>query len=81
MIKGRDAQVASRPVYVAVGVNLKGERDLLGLWPGPTGGEGAKAWMSMLTELKNRGVADVLIACCDGLKGLPDAIRTVCGPR
>jgi hypothetical protein len=51
------------------GVNLDGERDVLGLWLGPTGGEGAKQWMSMLTELKNRGVADALIVCCDGLKG------------
>lgn len=77
MIKVRDAQVANRPVYVAIGVNLEGERDVLGLWLGPTGGEGAKQWMTMLTELKNRGIVDVLIACCDGLKGLPDAIRTV----
>jgi putative transposase len=75
VIKVRDSQVANRPVYVVIGVNMDGERDVLGLWLGPTGGEGAKQWMSMLTELKNRGVADVLIACCDGLKGLPDAIR------
>lgn len=75
VIKVRDAQVANRPVYVAIGVNMDGDRDVLGLWLGPTGGEGAKQWMSMLTELKNRGVADALIVCCDGLKGLPDAIR------
>jgi len=75
MIKVRDAQVANRPVYVAIGVNLDGERDVLGMWLGPTGGEGAKQWMTMLTELKNRGVGDALIVCCDGLKGLPDAIR------
>jgi transposase-like protein len=75
VIKVRDAQVANRPVYVAIGVNLEGERDVLGLWLGPTGGEGAKQWMTMLTELKNRGIADALIVCCDGLKGLPDAIR------
>ena len=75
VIKVRDAQVANRPVYVAIGVNLDGERDVLGLWLGPTGGEGAKQWMSMLTELKNRGALDALIVCCDGLKGLPDAIR------
>lgn len=75
VIKVRDAQVANRPVYVAIGVNLDGERDVLGLWLGPTGGEGAKQWMTMLTELRNRGIADVLIVCCDGLKGLPDAIR------
>jgi putative transposase len=75
VIKVRDSQVANRPVYVAIGVNLDGERDVLGLWLGPTGGEGAKQWMTMLTDLKNRGIADVLIVCCDGLKGLPDAIR------
>ena len=75
VIKVRDAQVANRPVYVAIGVNLDGERDVLGLWLGPTGGEGAKQWMTMLTELRNRGIADALIVCCDGLKGLPDAIR------
>jgi putative transposase len=75
VVKVRDAQVANRPVYVAIGVNLDGERDVLGLWLGPTGGEGAKQWMTMLTELRNRGVADALIVCCDGLKGLPDAIR------
>lgn len=75
VIKVRDAQVANRPVYVAVGVNLDGDRDVLGLWLGPSGGEGAKQWATMLTELRNRGIADVLIVCCDGLKGLPDAIR------
>jgi putative transposase len=75
VIKVRDSQVANRPVYVVIGVNLDGERDVLGMWLGPTGGEGAKQWMTMLTELKNRGVADALIVCCDGLKGLPDAIR------
>jgi putative transposase len=75
VVKVRGSQVANRPVYVALGVNLEGERDVLGLWLGPSGGEGAKQWMSMLTELKNRGVLDALIVCCDGLKGLPDAIR------
>jgi putative transposase len=75
VIKVRDSQVANRPVYVVIGVNLEGERDVLGLWLGPTGGEGAKQWMTMLTELKNRGVADALIVCCDGLRGLPEAIR------
>jgi putative transposase len=75
VVKVRGSQVANRPVYVAIGVDLEGERDVLGLWLGPTGGEGAKQWMTMLTELRNRGVADALIVCCDGLKGLPDAIR------
>ena len=77
VVKVRDTRVANRPVYVAIGVNLDGERDVLGLWMGPTGGEGAKQWMTMLTELRNRGVRDVLITCCDGLKGLPDAVRTI----
>lgn len=75
VIKVRGSQVANRPVYVAIGVNLDGERDVLGLWLGPAGGEGAKQWATMLGELRNRGIADVLIVCCDGLKGLPDAIR------
>lgn len=74
-VKIRDGQVANRPVYVAMGVNLEGERDVLGMWVGPSGGEGAKFWMSVLTELRNRGIADCFIVCCDGLKGLPDAIR------
>jgi transposase-like protein len=75
VIKVRDTQVANRPVYVAVGVDLEGERDVLGLWLGPSGGEGAKQWMTMLTELRNRGLRDALVVCCDGLRGLPDAIR------
>jgi len=75
VVKVRDSRVANRPVYVAIGVNLDGERDVLGLWLGPSGGEGAKQWMTMLTELRNRGIGDALIVCCDGLKGLPDAIR------
>ena len=76
VVKVRDSQVANRPVYVAIGVNLDGHREVLGLWIGPSGGEGSKQWATMLTELKNRGLADALIVCCDGLKGLPDAIRT-----
>ena len=74
VVKVRDAQVANRPVYVAIGVDLAGDRDVLGLWLGPAGGEGAKQWVTMLTELRNRGLADALIVCCDGLRGLPDAI-------
>jgi len=74
VLKVRDGQVTNRPVYVAVGITLDGQRDVLGLWVGPTGGEGAKQWMTMLTDLRNRGITDVLIACCDGLKGLPAAI-------
>ena len=72
-VKIRDGQVANRPIYVAIGVSVDGDRDILGLWIGQ-GGEGAKYWATVLTEIKNRGVADVCIVCCDGLKGLPDAI-------
>ena len=75
VVKIRDGQVANRPVYVAMGINLDGQRDVLGMWVGPTGGEGAKFWATVLTELRNRGIADAFIVCCDGLKGLPDAIR------
>jgi putative transposase len=75
VVKIRDGQVANRPIYVAMGVNMDGERDVLGMWVGPTGGEGAKFWMTVLTELRNRGVADTFIVCCDGLKGLPESIR------
>ena len=67
-------RVSNRPVYVALGINCHGERDVLGMWVG-TGGEGAKAWMGYLTELRNRGVADVCVVACDGLKGLPEAIE------
>jgi putative transposase len=76
VVKVRDGQVRNKPIYVVVGVTVHGERDILGLWAGG-GGEGAKFWLQVLTELKNRGVADVCIAVCDGLKGLPDAITTV----
>ncbi|NKY31453.1 Transposase for insertion sequence element IS905 [Nocardia gamkensis] len=75
-VKIRDGQVTNRPIYVVIGVTVAGERDILGLWAGD-GGEGAKFWLAVLTEIKNRGVADVCIAVCDGLKGLPEAITTV----
>jgi putative transposase len=75
-VKIRDGQVANRPIYVALGVTVDGERDILGLWAGD-GGEGAKYWLHVLTEVKNRGVADCLIVVCDGLHGLPDAISAV----
>ena len=74
VVKIRDGQVTNRPVYSAVGVTVDGERDILGLWVG-NGGEGAKFWLQVLTEIKNRGVADVCIVVCDGLKGLPEAIE------
>jgi putative transposase len=76
MVKVRDGQVASRPVCAAIGVSLAGEKDILGLWAG-TGGEGAKFWMSVLTDLRNRGVADVFFLVCDGLKGLPEVVGNV----
>jgi putative transposase len=78
-VKIRDGQVANRPIYVALAVTCEGRRDILGLWAGDSssGGEGAKYWLHVLTELKNRGVADVLMVVCDGLTGLPDAIGTV----
>ena len=74
VLKIRSGQVANRPVYVALGITLEGQRDVLGLWIGPSGGEGAKQWMNMMSELRNRGILDACIVCCDGLKGLPEAI-------
>src|SRR3954464_1598983 len=76
VVKVRDGQVANRPFYTAIGVTLAGERDILGLWAG-TGGEGAKFWMSVLTDLRNRGVRDVFFLVCDGLKGLPEVVSNV----
>ncbi len=76
VIKVRDGQVANRPFYAAIGVTLAGDRDILGLWAG-TGGEGAKFWMGVLTDLKNRGVKDTFFLVCDGLKGLPEVVSNV----
>ena len=75
-VKIREGQVANRPIYVAIGVTVDGERDILGLWAGE-GGEGAKYWAHVLTEIKNRGTKDVCILVCDGLTGLPDAVSSV----
>jgi transposase-like protein len=82
--KIRDGKVANRPIYVALAVTCEGRRDILGLWageaPSVTGspvGEGAKYWLHVLTEIRNRGVGDVLMVVCDGLTGLPDAISAV----
>ncbi|MGR8010657.1 IS256 family transposase [Streptomyces hypolithicus] len=75
-VKIRDGQVANRPIYVALAVTAEGHRDILGLWAGD-GGEGAKHWLRVLSELKNRGVEDVLMLVCDGLKGLPNAVGEV----
>ncbi|MEZ2388531.1 IS256 family transposase [bacterium RCC_150] len=76
VVKVRDGQVANRPIYAAIGVTLAGEKDILGLWAG-TGGEGAKFWMSVLTDIKNRGVKDSFFLVCDGLKGLPEVVGNV----
>ncbi|WP_433549952.1 IS256 family transposase [Micromonospora zamorensis] len=76
VVKVRDGQVANRPFYAAIGVTLDGEKDILGLWAG-SGGEGAKFWMSVLTDLRNRGVKDVFFLVCDGLKGLPEVVTNV----
>jgi transposase-like protein len=83
-VKIRDGKVANRPIYVALAVTCEGRRDILGLWageaPSVTGGpvgEGAKYWLHVLTEIKNRGVGDVLMVVCDGLTGLPDAVSAV----
>ena len=67
--------VRNRAIYVAIGVNLKGNKEVLGLWTNEA--EGAKFWLQVLTDLKNRGVADIFIACVDGLTGFPKAIETV----
>jgi putative transposase len=77
-VKIRDGQVANRPIYVALAVTVEGRRDILGMWAGEHGdGEGAKFWLRVLTEIRNRGTQDVCIAVCDGLKGLPDAVAAV----
>jgi putative transposase len=73
IVKVRDGQVANRPIYAAIGVTLAGEKDILGLWAG-SGGEGAKFWLSVLTDLRNRGIKDVFFVVCDGLKGLPEVV-------
>ncbi|MFI0479673.1 IS256 family transposase [Actinomadura sp. 9N215] len=75
-VKIGDGQVANRPIYIALAVMVDGRRDILGLWAG-NGGEGAKYWLQVLTEIRSRGVADACMVVCDGLSGLPDAIETV----
>ena len=71
----QDKLVINKAIYLALGVNLEGHKELLGMWLSEN--EGAKFWLNVLTELQNRGVKDILIACVDGLKGFPDAITTV----
>lgn len=74
-VRDDSKKVVSKAAYTCLGVELNGRKDLLGLWVGEA--EGANFWLSVLTELRNRGVKDILIACIDGLKGFPDAIQTV----
>ncbi len=71
----QDRRVINKSIYLALGVNMEGHKELLGMWLSEN--EGAKFWLNVLTELQNRGVKDILIACVDGLKGFPDAINTV----
>jgi len=76
VVNGRtDGKATKKAVYIALGLDLQGKKDVLGLWIGEA--EGAKFWMGIMTELNNRGVEDILIACIDGLKGLPEAINAV----
>lgn len=75
-VKVRDAgAVRTKAVYLAIGINMQGEKEVLGLWVSQT--EGAKFWLGVVTELKNRGIQDIFIACVDGLKGFPEAIEAV----
>ena len=69
------ARVSNKAIYLAFGVNLSAMKEVLGMWSAET--EGAKFWLSVVTELRNRGVADIFIACVDGLKGFPEAIEAV----
>lgn len=75
VVKVRDGQVRNTPFYVVMGVTVNGEREILGIWAGD-GAEGARFWLQVFSELKNRGVDDVFIAVCDGLKALPEAITS-----
>jgi putative transposase len=75
-VKIRDGQVANRPLYTVIGVTVEGMRDVLGLWVGD-GGEGAKYWHQVLSEIRNRGVNDVLFLVCDGLRGLVESVNDI----
>ena len=76
VVKVRDGQrIVNKSIHIVLGINLQGKKELLGLWL--TENEGAKFWLGILTELKNRGLRDILIACVDGLKGFPEAIEAV----
>ena len=72
-VRGTSGRVSQHTIYVALGVNLTGHKELLGLWLAES--EGAKFWLQVLTDLKNRGLNDIFVACVDGLAGFPDAIR------
>jgi transposase-like protein len=72
-LRGENGRVSQHTAYVALGVNLEGHKELLGLWISPN--EGAKFWLTCLTDLKNRGLQDIFVACVDGLSGFPEAIR------
>jgi putative transposase len=74
-VKVREGAVRVKAVYLAIGVSMTGEKEVLGLWLANT--EGAKFWLQVVTELRNRGVQDILLACVDGLKGFPEAIEAV----
>src|SRR5438874_7591766 len=76
MVKMRDnGHIYNKAIYVVLGVNVEGQKEVLGLWAAEN--EGAKFWLHVLTELQNRGVKDIFIACVDGLKGFPEAIETL----
>ncbi len=72
-VRGANGRVSQHTIYVALGVNLEGHKELLGLWLGQS--EGAKFWLACLTDLKNRGLADIFVACIDGLSGFAEAIH------
>lgn len=74
-VKVREGTVRVKAVYLAIGITMDGEKEVLGLWLVQT--EGAKFWLQVVTELPNRGVQDIFLACVDGLKGFPDAIEAV----
>lgn len=71
----QNGSVINKALFLALGINTEGQKELLGMWLAES--EGAKFWLSVLTELKNRGLQDILVACVDGLKGIPDAINSV----
>lgn len=71
----QNGSVINKAVFLALGINTEGQKELLGMWLAEN--EGEKFWLNVLTELKNRGLQDILIACVDGLKGFPDAINSV----